>query len=113
MELRKAWCAATAHPSYQKDWTEDNPSCGQCCVTALVVQELYGGDIYSCKVGNNSHFVNIINERIVDKTAEQFGGVDKIQYISGSFRKRTRASLLKSKDVKERYELLKSRLEES
>ena len=111
MELRKAWCAATAHPSYQKDWTENNPSYGQCCVTALVMQDLYGGDIYSCKVGNNSHFVNIINERIVDKTAEQFGGGNKIKYVSGSFRKRTRTSLLKSKDVKERYELLKARLE--
>ena len=112
MELRKAWCAATAHPSYQKNWTEDNPSYGQCCVTALVVQELYGGDIYSCKVGNNSHFVNIINERIVDETAEQFGEKSKIKYVDGSFRLRTRESLLKNKDVKERYELLKARLKE-
>lgn len=111
MELRKAWCRETAHPSYQKDWTADNPSYGQCCVTALVVQDLYGGDIYSCKVGNNSHFVNIINERIVDKTAEQFGGTNKIKYISGSFRKRTRVSLLKNKDVKQRYKLLKVRLD--
>ena len=113
MELRKAWCAVTAHPSYQKNWTEDNPSYGQCCVTALVMQDLYGGDIYYCKVGNNSHFVNIINKRIIDKTAEQFGGVGEIKYVSGSFRKRTRESLLKSKDVKRRYEILKSRLEEN
>ena len=113
MELRKAWCAATAHPSYQKDWTEDNPSYGQCCVTALVIQDLYGGDIYSCKVGNNRHFVNIINERIVDETADQFGGKSKIKYIDGSFKLRTKESLLKNKDVKERYELLKARLEEN
>ena len=113
MELRKAWCRETAHPSYQKDWAEDNPSYGQCCITALVMQDWYGGDIYSCKVGNNSHFINIINERIIDKTAEQFGKADNIAYVSGSFRKRTRASLLKSKDVKERYELLKARLEEN
>ena len=112
MELRKAWCRETAHPSYRDKWSEDNPSCGQCCVTALVIQDQYGGDIYSCKVGNSSHFVNIINERIIDKTAEQFGGTDKIKYISGSFRKRTRTSLLKNKDVKQRYELLKARMEE-
>jgi hypothetical protein len=112
MELRKAWCVATAHPSYQNKWTEDNPSCGQCCVTALVVQDQFGGDIYSCKVGNNNHFVNIINERIVDKTAEQFGGMDKIKYIDGSFKKKSRESLLKNKDVKQRYELLKARLED-
>jgi hypothetical protein len=113
MELRKAWCRETAHPSYQSKWSEDNPSVGQCCVTALVIQDLYGGDIYSCKVGKHSHLVNIINERIIDKTAEQFGGVDKIKYISGSFKLKTRLSLLKSKSVKERYELLKARMEEN
>ena len=62
MELRKAWCAATAHPSYQKDWTEDNPSYGQCCVTALTMQDLYGGDIYECKVHGKRHYVNITPE---------------------------------------------------
>ena len=112
MELRKAWCRETAHPSYQSKWSENNPSVGQCCVTALVIQDKYGGDIYSCKVGKNSHFVNVINERIVDKTAEQFGGADKIKYISGSFRKRTKTSLLKSNNIKIRYELLKLRLED-
>lgn len=111
MELRKAWCRETTHPSYQSKWSEDNPSLGQCCVTALVIQDQYGGDIYSCKVGNNSHFVNIINERIVDRTAEQFGGSGKIKYIIGSFRKRTRMSLLNNKDVKARYEMLKARLD--
>lgn len=112
MELRKAWCRETAHPSYRDKWSEDNPSVGQCLVTVLVVQDKHGGDICSCKVGNNSHFVNIINERIIDKTAEQFDCIDKIKYINGSFRKRTRESLLKNKDVKQRYELLKARLEE-
>lgn len=110
MELRNAWCRETAHPSYQDKWTEDNPSIGQCLVTALIIQEQYGGDIYSCKVGNCSHFVNVINERIIDKTAEQFGGINNIKYISGSFRLRTRESLLKSKEVKDRYELLRKRL---
>lgn len=110
MELRKAWCRKTAYPSYQDKWSTDDPSVGQCLVTALIVQDRYGGDIYSCKVGNNSHFVNIIGERIVDKTAEQFGGSSNIKYVNGSFRKRARKSLLKNKDVKARYELLKSRL---
>jgi hypothetical protein len=111
MELRKAWCRETAHPSYQSKWSEDNPSIGQCCVTALVIQDKYGGDIYSCKVGKHSHFVNIINEKIIDKTAEQFGGINNIKYVDGSFRKKSRMSLLKNKDIKQRYELLKSKLE--
>ena len=113
MELSKAWCRETAHPSYQDKWSENNPSIGQCLVTALIIQDEYGGDVYSCKVGSNSHFVNIINERIIDKTAEQFGDTDKIKYISGSFIKKSRESLLKNKSVRERYELLKTRLKEN
>ena len=112
MELRKAWCRETAHPSYQDKWSEDNPSVGQCLVTALLVQDKYGGDIYSCKVGNNSHFVNIIDERIIDKTADQFGGSKRIKYISDSFRKRSRESVLKNKGIRQRYDLLKARIEE-
>lgn len=112
MELKDGWCRETAHPSYRECWSPDMPSCGQCLVTALIIQEQYGGDIYSCKVGRRSHFVNIINERIIDKTAEQFGGIHKIQYITGSFKLRTRDSLLKSQDVKDRYALLKARLED-
>lgn len=111
-KIRKAWCRETAHPSYQDKWSEDNPSCGQCCVTALVVQDLYGGDIYSCKVGQNSHFINIINDRIIDLTSEQFGGADKIKYVSESFIKKSRMLLLKNPDIKERYELLKQRIKE-
>ena len=111
--IKKAWCRATAHPSYQKDWTIDNPSYGQCCVTALIIQDLYGGDICECKVRNKKHYINITPEgRLLDFTAEQFSeqfNGDKIIYLD--IKPRTRASLLKSKSVKERYELLKIRLE--
>ena len=109
MELRKAWCHETAHPSYQNDWSEDNPSYGQCCVTALVIQDLYGGDIYECKVQGKRHYVNITPEGYFhDFTAGQFGDG---QIIYSDMRPRTRTSLLKSKSVKERYELLKARME--
>ena len=113
MELRDAWCRETAHPSYQDKWSEDNPCIGQCLVTALIIQDKYGGDIYSCKVGRHSHFVNVIDNRIIDKTADQFGGVTNIKYVVGSFRLKSRNDLLKSKHVRQRYELLKERLEEA
>ena len=56
MTLREAWCKETAHSSYQKDWSKDNPSYGQCVVTALVMQEIIGGDIYECTVNKRKHF---------------------------------------------------------
>ena len=108
IDFTKGWCKETAHPAYQKNWTADNPSAGQCAVTALVVQDLYGGEIYSCKVGRNSHFVNIIDDKIVDMTSAQFG--ENIAYVSGSFKCRTRESLLKNKDVATRYQILCDRL---
>lgn len=112
--IEKAWCKETAHPSYQKDWTPDNPSCGQCCVTALLIQEKVGGEIYSCRVRsyNNTHYINIINDRIIDLTAKQFGGIAGITYLNDSFKIKDRKALLKNKSVKERYELLKKRYEE-
>ena len=109
MELRKAWCRETAHPSYQGDWTEDNPSYGQCCVTALVMQDLYGGDIYECKVQGKRHYVNITQEGYLhDFTSSQFGDM---QLVYSDMKQRTRTSLLKSQSVKERYDLLKARME--
>lgn len=108
--LRKAWCRETAHPSYKKNWSTNNPSCGQCAVTTLVVQDLCGGDIYECKVNNKRHYVNVTFDGVIhDFTAEQFGK-GFIDYVD--LKPRTRASLLKSKSVKERYELLKARLED-
>ena len=109
MELRKAWCAATAHPSYQRDWTEDNPSYGQCCVTALVMQEIIGGDIYECTMGRRKHFYNMTpDHQMHDFTAEQFP-IPR-DYCKNT-KLRTRESLLKNKDIRERYNLLKTRLE--
>ena len=110
-KLRKAWCAETAHPSYRDKWSPENPSSGQCAVTALVVQDLFGGNIYSCKVGKFSHFINIIDDKIYDLTAEQFGSANQICYMKNSFKLRSRESLLRNKDVASRYALLKSRLE--
>lgn len=110
MELRKAWCASTAHPSYQKDWVEDNPSYGQCCVTALVMQEIIGGDIYECTMKGRKHFYNVSpDHQMYDFTSEQF---TTPRDYTKNVKLRTRESLLKNKDVKQRYELLKARLEE-
>lgn len=111
MTLRQAWCKETAHPSYQKNWTEENPAYGQCAVTALIMQEIIGGDIYECTVNRKKHFYNVAPDgRTYDFTQEQFGGAC---IIYDNIKERTRESLLKVTNVKERYELLKSRMKEN
>ena len=108
--FKNAWCRETAHPSYQQKWSEDNPSYGQCAVTALIVNDLCFAPIYKCKVGRTTHYYNMFlrNCQVIDFTCDQFNG-KKIDYLSGELV--TREQLLKCKHVKERYDLLKSRME--
>ena len=68
--LRAAWCAATsANPA----WTARNPALGQCAVTALVVQDHFGGDLMRGMVDGESHYWNRIDGVDVDLTLSQFG----------------------------------------
>ena len=103
-QIKQSWTKETAHPAYQAKWSSDNPSTGQCLVTALLIQELKGGEIASCKVGRYSHFVNIINEQIEDYTVEQFKMPVEYKKIAVKDRK----TLLKNKDILKRYEALKA-----
>ena len=66
-QLKAAWSAETATP-----WTAGNPARGQCSVTALVVQDLLGGEILKTRVGPHWHFYNRLDGRRVDLTESQF-----------------------------------------
>jgi hypothetical protein len=100
--LPKIWSRDTAHPSYRDVWSENNKSAGQCCVTALLVQEIYGGKIFECFVNNKRHFYNEINGEIRDYTIDQFDGPVVYERI----RERKRNTLFKSIDVHSRYNAL-------
>lgn len=72
--LIRSWSIETS-----SKWTNENPAKGQCGVTALVVQEIYGGKIKKTKVGEVWHFYNIIDEQRCDFTETQFNG--KLNYV--------------------------------
>jgi hypothetical protein len=65
--LRKAWSLATA-----SQWTADNPAAGQCSVTALLIHELFGGDLLKTPLPAGDHFYNGIGGKRCDFTASQF-----------------------------------------
>lgn len=73
--LLKSWSKDT---SYCPDkWNELNPSFGQCAITALIVNDYFGGDIVWSEAllpnGQKiSHFFNMINGEEVDLTRSQF-----------------------------------------
>lgn len=71
--LRKCWSKETAYPSCQADWVSDDPTYGQCAVTAMLVCDLFGGTIHKIRVdGGGTHYFNKINGHYIDLTREQF-----------------------------------------
>lgn len=72
--LTKSWSQKTS-----SKWTKECPSCGQCSVTALVIQDRYGGSILKTKVGGSWHFYNSINGACMISRA--------ISFRSGSYTK--------------------------
>src|SRR5262245_48087640 len=65
--LTKAWSSETSGK-----WQPDNPACGQCSVTALVVQDLLGGELLKTRIAGAWHFYNSIDGRRWDLTVGQF-----------------------------------------
>jgi len=65
--LIKSWSIETS-----SKWTIENPAKGQCGVTALVVQDIYGGKITKTKIGEVWHFYNLIDGKVFDFTETQF-----------------------------------------
>jgi hypothetical protein len=56
-------------------WSKDNPAKGQCGVTALVVQDILGGEIRKTQLLDGSHYYNYINKERHDLTASQFNEI--------------------------------------
>ena len=105
--LAASWTAQTASPLVA--WTLSGPSSGQCAVSALVLQDYCGGEIRRCVVAGTLHYFNRIDGQVVDSTAAQFGGA-AINYDASTVRSRQR--ILHHADTRQRYELLKERVEQ-
>jgi hypothetical protein len=65
--LRRSWSSRTSGM-----WLVDNPARGQCNVTALLVNELFGGEILKTPLPEGDHFYNRIDGRRIDLTDSQF-----------------------------------------
>ena len=79
--IRRCWSPETCDPVDLADWTVAEPARGQCGVTALVVQDLLGGDLMVAEVRHPDgtrqgvHYWNRLAGGLeVDLTRSQFGG---------------------------------------
>ena len=109
--LRTAWGPDTCDPHDLANWRPDNPARGQCGTTALVVQDLLGGELFmgevhvdGVKVGH--HWWNQLPDGItVDLTADQFHPGEMV--IGGQIRHRPPGA---PRRCRGQYELLRYRV---
>ena len=112
--LLKCYCKETAYPSCQDEYDEYyDPTYGQCAITAMIVNDYFGGTIHKIKVdGGGTHYFNKIDDIYFDLTSDQFTlyNID-IDYEPNEEVPREYCG--KNKDTKTRYELLVKKMEES
>ncbi len=110
--LEKLWCADTCTPRLRDGWTPENRTLGQCSITAFLVQDIYGGEVYGIlRPGGNYHCYNVVDGACFDLTSEQFGGEAKDLVYEGNPEQFREVHFAKE-EKRLRYEQLKRALDE-
>lgn len=116
LALKKSWTQESS--STPKKWTSHNPACGQCAVTALIVNDYFGGDILwtNAVLPNGkkiSHFFNKIEYIEKDFTKIQFPNGTKINTGVPKTKKysSTREYILSYSTTQIKYKLLKYKVQ--
>ena len=105
------WQADTCAPRLRDGWSEDNRTLGQCSITAFLVQDLFGGQVYGIlRPGGNYHCYNVVDGHVFDLTSEQFGG--EVLCYQGNPEQSRQVHFAKEEKY-QRYLLLKQRLREA
>ena len=105
--LSDIWCEYTCAPRMRNKWNKNNKTVGQCSITAFLMQDLFGGDVYGIDIGGgNYHCFNVVDGIKFDLTSEQFE--KQLDYDNVVIQDRN--IHFKRIEKKERYEYLKERL---
>ena len=103
--LERHWTRSTSADPVR--WSSENPSHGQCAVTALIVQDHFGGELLRARVNGISHYWNRLPSGTeVDLTRKQFGSL--VDFPSGDVR--SREFVLSFPDTVDRYLSLRQAL---
>lgn len=109
--LSSIWCAETCTPRLREKWSAENKTMGQCSVTAFLMQDFFGGDVYGIlRPGGNYHCFNVVGSCVFDLTSEQFGDEVLDDTICV---KQSRETHFAGEEKRKRYEYLKSKVLEA
>lgn len=85
--LSEIWCEFTCAPRMRKDWSKENRTLGQCSVTAFLVQDVFGGEVYGIPLKEGGyHCFNVADGHLFDLTSAQFK--EKLDYNDCVLQKR-------------------------
>lgn len=106
------WRSETCAPRMRDDWSEENKTWGQCSITAFLIQDIFGGEVYGIlRPGGNYHCYNVIDGKQFDLTIEQFGDeAESLVYDDSN--PQSREVHFAKKEKYDRYLLLKGLLNE-
>ncbi|MFJ9210768.1 hypothetical protein [Streptomyces sp. NPDC102264] len=110
--VRSSWSAETCTPEFRSRWKNDNPARDQCGVTALVLNDLLGGELIRGEVHVNGervdyHWWNRLGMGIeIDLTREQFAPEE---IVTGGI-VIPRPPVTELRRLREEYELLRDRV---
>ncbi|MET9595195.1 hypothetical protein ABZY45_30380 [Streptomyces sp. NPDC006516] len=108
--VRSSWDADTTTPEYRSRWNPGNPARDQCGVTALVVNDLLGGELIRGEVRVDGervdfHWWNRLGEGVeIDLTREQFAAHE---IVTGGVVIERPAEIVR---LRAEYELLRGRV---
>ena len=106
--LSGIWAADTCAPRMRAKWTKENPTFGQCSITAFLIQDIFGGRVLGVPRRDGTfHCFNDVDGCVFDLTSEQFG--DEVLDYENCPEQRRETHFAKA-EKQARYELLKARL---
>lgn len=53
--LSQIWSADTCAPRMRQNWSPENMTLGQCSITAFLLQDIYGGEVYGVPLGDGNY----------------------------------------------------------
>jgi hypothetical protein len=99
--FKECWRRETSYDP--EKWSPENPTHGQCAITALIIHDLFGGDLIRGKVNGADHYWNRLPDSTeLDLTRDQFGTSSNITMPE----KVSRAYVLSFSNTVRRYEHL-------